>query len=206
MPSRRRSVNVSVVAAVAVLMASCSNAPSTTQVQTAASRLSAAPRPDGATDVTDPPTGALAERIETTNVFRYEACIDGSCPILILNFTPLRPESLDAACAVLDHYVRSVGGRQVDECPPEEVTGATSSSGPGSTEQQQDTTSFKVEQAIKTGGAFEVGGEWGNVVVYQLGYSVDANGRWIEGSDVELSLGIGHQFCSDSAIGVPCEG
>lgn len=114
--------------------------------------------------------------------------------MLTLYFTPLRPESLDAACEVLDGYVRSVGGRQVEECPSEEVSRTASNSGPGSSERREDF------------GVVEADGEWGNVVVFRLGYSVDAAGRWSEGSDVELVLGIGRRFCGDSAIGVPCDG
>jgi hypothetical protein len=196
MPSRRRWAKVSVVAAVAVLIASCSSAPSTAQVETAVSRLLAAPTPEGALDATDSwvSAGDGEERVEATNVFRTELCSDGSCPMLTRFFTPLRPESLDASCALLDDYVRSVGGRQMDKCPPEWVARASGNSGPGSTEDRQDT------------GVVKVDGEWGNVVMYRLDYSVAAEGVWVEGSDVELFLGIGRRFCSDSAIGVPCEG
>jgi hypothetical protein len=188
-------VTVTVVAAVAVLVASCSSEPSTAKVQTAVSRLLAAPRPAGAGDATDPPPSQVsAKRVGEANVFRTELCSDGSCPVLTLYFTPLRPESLDAACEALDSYLRSVGGRQVEECPPEMVARSVANSGPGSPESREDF------------GTIEADGEWGNIVVYSLRYSVDAAGRWSEDSDVELVIGIGHRFCSDSAIGVPCEG
>jgi hypothetical protein len=175
-------------------VASCSSEPSTATVQTAAFRLLAAPRPAGTGDATDPPTDDGAERVGVTNVFRTELCSDDSCPMLTLYFRPLRPESLDVACNTLDDYVSSVGGRPDDGCPPEAVARAATNSAPSTEEWREDI------------GVIKVDGEWGNVVVYRLGYSVDAAGRWIQGSDVELILGIGRRFCSDSAIGVPCEG
>ncbi len=194
MPGRRRWAKVSMVVAVAALITSCSSAPSTAKVQIAVSRLLAAPTPEGAGDAIEPWVNTGEQLADTPKVYRTEMCSDGSCPMLTRYFTSLRPESLDAACAVLNDYVRSVGGRQMDKCPPEWVSRGSGSSGPGSSEDRQDYGLVKVD------------GEWGNIVMWRLAYLVDADGTWVKGSGVELFLGIGHRFCSDSAIGVPCEG
>ena len=47
-------------------------------------------------------------------------------------------------------------------------------------------------------------GEFGDTVMYDLEYTVDANGVWLRDTPVRLRLMIGEQFCSDAANAQAC--
>ncbi|MEN9643798.1 MAG: hypothetical protein RL238_467 [Actinomycetota bacterium] len=161
-----------------VVLAACSDEPSGGDIEAASAKVSAAPVPEGSSERFELAEGQVAERIGDTNTWRWELCSDGSCPMVLRAFELVTYPTLDEACAAVDAYVAQVGGSgTLTSCPPADA-GA--------------------------GVLVVPDGQFGNTVTFTLSYTTGVDGAWAPGTEASVELGIGQQFCSDSAIAEAC--
>lgn len=163
----------------------CSSAPSDEAVRAAAERLLAAPVPDGYVAVEAPPAGvgATDRLVDGRGVYRRELCSDDSCPILVRWFSTVVYDGPDEACVALSDWIDSLGGPALEQCPPEPTFTTLASDTSGSTVSDQ--TVVVIDDSA-----------FGNTVLAQFTRTDDG--------PVEMSLALGHQFCSDGAIAQAC--
>ena len=166
-----------------VVLAACSDAPSGDEIEAAAQKVSAAPAPEGSSDRFEFDDQPSAVRIGDTTAWRLERCNDESCPVVVRNFTPLTFASIDEACAAVDAYVDAIGGSKgLASCPPTGMASSIAAAG------DQGGVGDSVVVVVP-------GGEFGNTVMFAL---------WYTATETTLGLGIGQQFCSDTATVQAC--
>ncbi len=175
------------------LLTACSRAPSAGAIDRAVEQLAAAPEP--ADTAVDPFPDAHVwdgDPVDGSSALRAELCSDRSCPFLYQWYSPIAYENLAGACAALSDWLRDVGGTGDGACPPGAAASVAESGGSGSRARRTETGVVVVPD-----------GPYGNSVLWEITHDVDDDGVPSE-RRVDMRLGIGEQFCSDSAVAQAC--